>query len=81
LGNDEIIVYKGRLFDFLEYQSGFETAPTRRSIFDALGREVQFVLGSDIEDNRVDLSTLQNGIYYLTFYFSDSKKVIPFYKD
>lgn len=81
LGANEIILYKGRLFDFLEYQSGIESPILRRSIFDPLGREIQFVSGSDIQDNRVDLSTLQNGIYYLTFYYSDSKKSIPFYKD
>ena len=81
LGNDEIIVFKGRLYDFLEYQSGIDKPIIRRSIFDALGREIKFKFGQDIEDTKVDLSTLQNGIYYLTFYYSDSKRSIPFYKD
>jgi hypothetical protein len=81
LDDDEIIIYKGRLFDFLEYHSGIEEPILKRSIFDALGREIQFANGDEIENNQVDLSTLQNGIYYLTFYYSDSKKSIPFYKD
>lgn len=81
LGSDEIRIYKGGLYDFLEYQSGIEVPIIKRSIFDPLGREIQFVFGSDIQDNRVDLSALQNGVYYLTFYYSESKKSIPFYKD
>jgi len=81
LGANEIILYKGRLYDFMEYQSGIQAPIIKRSIFDMSGREVRYVLGNDIENNRIDLSTLQNGIYYLTFFYSDSKKTIPFYKD
>lgn len=81
LDDDQIIIYKGRLYDFLEYHSGIEEPILRRSIFDALGREIQFIPGDEIENAEVDISTLQNGIYYLTFYYSDSKKSIPFYKD
>lgn len=80
-GEETIIVFKGRLFNFLEYQSSINKPIIKRSIFDTLGREITSVLGEDIQDNRVDLSALQNGIYYLTFYFSDDTVAIPFYKD
>jgi len=81
LEEEKIIVYKNRFYDFMEYQSGIRSPIVKRSIFDPLGREIQHISGENIENNRIDLSTLQNGIYYLTFYFSDRKESIPFYKD
>ncbi len=67
-------------FELLEYSLNTDAPLRARAIFDASGQRIRYVRAIDIA-NEVDLSTLQNGIYYLTFYFEKEIVAIPFIRN
>lgn len=74
----DIIVFKGEGTTSLEYELNTNEPIMGRAIFDTTGRLVQYVSGSEITENTVDVTTLKTSVYYLTFYFKDRTLSIPF---
>lgn len=66
----QLLIFKPFGSQELEYELQIPTEIRARAIFDSNGRMVQFALPDQIEGNRIDISTLNSAIYYLTFYFN-----------
>ncbi len=76
----DIIVFKGVSTNSLEYVLHIDEPISGRAIFDTTGRLVQYVPGSEITENKVDITTLKASVYYLTFYLGNRTISIPFSK-
>ena len=78
--NTKVTIFQRSGYELIEYNLNSEELLLGRAIYDTSGRQVHYLLGSEIEKNSIDLSTLQNAIYYLTFYFDTRIVSIPFAK-
>ena len=48
-------------------------------IFDTTGRRVDRLIGTQISENQIDISTLSSSVYYLTFYLGGTTIAKPFF--
>lgn len=72
-----LFIYKRFGANELEYEIKGEILG--RAIFDSHGRRIKYILGKDIAENIVNLSTLNSAIYYLTFYTDNGIVSAPFW--
>ena len=78
INNDSLLLYKSYGSKTLEYELTTEKSILAQAVFDTSGKMVQFKLGSEIENNVLDLIFLKSGVYYLTFYLGDKIISSPF---
>ncbi|MCP4975821.1 MAG: T9SS type A sorting domain-containing protein, partial [Maribacter sp.] len=75
---DSLMLYKSYGSNILEYELTTEKSILAQAVFDTSGKMVHFKIGSEIENNVVDLIFLKSGVYYLTFYLGDKIISSPF---
>ncbi len=75
---DSLLLYKSYGSKTLEYELTTEKSILAQAVFDISGKMVQFKIGSEIENNVLDLIFLKSGVYYLTFYLGDKIISSPF---
>ena len=75
---DSLLLYKSYGSNTLEYELTTEKSILAQAVFDTSGKMVQFNIGSEIENNVLDLIFLKSGVYYLTFYLGDKIISSPF---
>ncbi len=70
---DRLLLYRPFGSHLLEYELTTDRAVFGRAIHEATGKQLQYVLGSQLESNTlsIDLSTFGNAVYYLTFYLDN----------
>lgn len=78
---EALIVYKTFGSNNLNYQLNTERAVIAMGVFDASGRLVSYVPLERITEAPVDLSSLDQAMYYLTFFLVDDIISAPFVKD
>ncbi|WP_350286076.1 hypothetical protein [uncultured Croceitalea sp.] len=78
---EALIVYKTFGSNNLNYQLNTERTVTAMGVFDASGRLVSYVPLERITETSVDLSSLDQALYYLTFFLVDDIISAPFVKD
>ena len=66
--DDELIVFRTFGSPVLRYVLNTQDDVFGMAIYDVKGRRIRYTSQSDIDGNEVDISTLENSIYYLTFY-------------
>ena len=78
--NNEIQIFQQQGYELIEYNLNTNDLLLGRAVYDTSGRQLLYYFGSDIDEDTVDLSTLQSSVYFLTFYFKNRIESIPFYK-
>ncbi len=76
-----VFIFQRPGFELLEYEINLDEQLLGRAIYDISGRQVSYTLGNEIEEDNIELSTLQNSVYYLTFYFATGIISVPFIKN
>lgn len=71
---EELLIYRSFGSNQLMYELETDDVLFGRAIFDPLGRIVSYTQAQEIDNNAIDVSTLQSSVYYLTFYFQ--KKIL-----
>jgi hypothetical protein len=69
---NKLVLYLGNEPNHVEYELTTTNTVLAQAIFDTSGRMVKFRLGSEIENDEIDLTTFKSGLYYLSFYLGDS---------
>jgi len=75
---DSLMLYKSYGSNILEYELTTEKSILAQAVFDTSGKMVHFKIGSEIENNVLDLIFFKSGVYYLTFYLGDKIISSPF---
>ena len=65
---ESLILFKSVGSNALEYELKTNETIFARAIYDASGRQIRFTEAIKIEESKIDISTLNSAIYYLTFY-------------
>lgn len=69
---DKVIVYPNPTADYVTLQISLKEKPREVSVYDLSGK---LIMQKEINNNRIDLSSLLKGVYLLTFKNSDLKPV------
>ncbi len=69
---DKVIVYPNPTADYVTLQISLKENPREVSVYDLSGK---LIMQKEINNNRIDLSSLLKGVYLLTFKNSDLKPV------
>ncbi|QPQ53151.1 T9SS type A sorting domain-containing protein [Chryseobacterium indologenes] len=69
---DKVIVYPNPTADYVTLQISLKEKPREVSVYDLSGK---LIMQKEINNNRIDLSSLLKGVYLLTFKNSDLKSV------
>ncbi|MAU25885.1 MAG: secretion protein [Muricauda sp.] len=78
--NDRLLLYKSFESTILNYRLNTNRAIFGMGIFDASGRQVQFVPLEELQNDAIDLSTLGSSVYYFTFFLRGKTLSKPFFK-
>lgn len=78
--NDQLLLYKPFESSILNYRLNTKRALFGMGIFDASGRQVQFVPLEELHSDAIDLSALGPSVYYFTFFLSGKTLSKPFFK-
>ncbi|AKA36152.1 hypothetical protein [Flagellimonas lutaonensis] len=78
--NDQLLLYKPFESNMLNYRLNTNRAIFGMGIFDASGRQVQFVPLEELRNDTIDLSTLGPSVYYFTFFLRGKTLSKPFFK-
>ncbi|MEN8800153.1 MAG: hypothetical protein ABF293_12935, partial [Flavobacteriaceae bacterium] len=65
---DELIIFREFGSSLLRYVLNTEDDVFGMAIYDVKGRRIRYTPESDMEKDGIDISTLGNSVYYLTFY-------------
>ncbi|MCE2612368.1 hypothetical protein LVD13_05235 [Flavobacteriaceae bacterium D16] len=80
-GNTELAVYVPYGSRTLEYTLLTDRDILGWEIFDTAGRRVDMLIGTQIVDNQIDISSLSSSVYYLAFYLRGTTIAKPFFLD
>ncbi|MGB5170156.1 MAG: hypothetical protein WBN69_01860, partial [Eudoraea sp.] len=73
-----LYIYKSERDKNIRYDLLTESKVYGRAIYDVMGRRVHFSESSNIENNQIDLASLEGAVYYLTIYLQDAIISEPF---
>ena len=73
-----LYIYKSEREKNIRYDLLTQSRVYGRAIYDAMGRRVHFNESSNIENNQIDLASLEGAVYYLTIYLQDAIISEPF---
>jgi hypothetical protein len=68
---NKLVLYPGNQPNHVEYELTTTNTVLAQAIFDTSGRMIKFRLGSEIENDEIDITTFKSGLYYLSFYLGD----------
>lgn len=78
LAPDELRIFRSPGSPILQYAHGSDAVVLGRAIYDAAGRRIRFERGEEVRDPRVDISHLEQAVYYLTLYLRNLTLSRPF---
>lgn len=73
--DEGLLLFRTYGSNILEYEFNTDQTIIGRAIHNARGQLLQYRLGTEIENNTIDISTLSNSVYYLTFFLSDDSRI------
>ncbi len=73
--DEGLLLFRTYGSNILEYEFTTDQTIEGRAIHNARGQLLQFRIGAEIENNSIDISTLSNAVYYLTFFLSDDSRI------
>lgn len=77
---NSLVLYRPLDSDFLEYELITNRTLYGRGLFDSSGKRLQYIRAEEIENNRIDVSSLSSSVYYLAFYLDNGVLVKAFAK-
>ena len=78
LNPDELRIFRPQGSSILEYAHGSSATVLGRAIFDVSGRRILFQQGTSVQNPSIDISQLEQAVYYLTLYLRDLTLTEPF---
>lgn len=76
--SQELVMYQPRGANTLHYFITGKNTITAKAIFDTSGRRICFEQGAETLPGEIDISGLENAVYYLTVYLPNQRLTKPF---
>lgn len=81
LGPEELRIFRAQGSPILEYAHGSEASVLGRAIYDTAGRRILFQQGNAAQRPQINISQLEQAVYYLTLYLRNLTLSEPFISD